>query len=263
MKRSLPPVVMIPGAFCGPWAFDKFRPVFEKAGYRVHTPALRHHDEGVPSRALGTTSLLDYARDLEALIATLPAPPILLGHSMGGLLAQMLAAKGLARALVLLAPSAPWGVLPSTWMELASAQTMFLAGDFWNAPLKPVAWIAQANALDHLPPAERDAVFAQFVPESGLATFETMHWALDAKRAADVPARKVTCPVLCLVGSDDRINPPGTVRRVAQRYSGRVEYEELPGFSHWLIGEPGWETVAGRATQWLSATLADEARAPT
>ncbi len=263
MKRSLPPVVMIPGAFCGPWAFDKFRPVFEKAGYRVHTPSLRHHDDGVASKALGTTSLLDYAKDLEALIATLPATPILLGHSMGGLLAQMLAAKGLARALVLLAPSAPWGVLPSTWMELASAQTMFLAGDFWNSPLKPVSWIAEANSLDHLPPDERREVFAHFVPESGLATFETMHWALDAKRAAEVPARKVTCPILCMVGSDDKINPPGTVRGVAQRYSGRVVFEELPGFSHWLLGEPGWETIAARAIAWLAATMAEETKAAT
>jgi pimeloyl-ACP methyl ester carboxylesterase len=243
---------MIHGAFCGPWVFDAFRKPFEAAGYKVHAPALRFHGEGArPSRALGKTSLTDYAHDLAGFIATLDAPPILLGHSLGGLLAQMLAAKGLARALVLLAPCPPWGIMPSTVFEIASAQTLLLAGDFWNQPLMPDYWIAAANSLDRLPPAERLKVFARFVPESGLATFEILHWAFDAKRASLVHAHDVTCPILCLTGEHDRINPPSTVRRIAERYRGRAIYEELPGQSHWLPGEPGWEKIAARAVKWL------------
>jgi len=249
---------MIHGAFCGPWAFDAFRKPFAAAGYKVHTPTLRFHDEGAhASRALGKTSLTDYAHDLAAFIATLDAPPILLGHSLGGLLAQMLAAKGLARALVLLAPCPPWGIMPSTMFEIASAQTMLLAGDFWNQPLKPDYWIAAANSLDRLPPAERLKVFARFVPESGLATFEILHWAFDARRASLVHAHDVACPVLCLVGEHDRINPPSTVRRIAERYRGRATYDELAGHSHWLPGEPGWEKIAARCTGWLDS-LEDE-----
>jgi len=243
---------MIPGAFCGPWAFEKFRKPFEAAGYRVHTPALRHHEHGAPvHRTLGTTSLTDYAQDLAKLIQEMDAPPILLGHSLGGLLAQMLAAKGLARALVLLAPCPPWGMLPSTFFEIASAQTMLFAGDFWNAPLKPDYGIAAANSLDRLPPAERHKVFAHFVPESGLATFEIMHWAFDAKRAALVHPESVTCPILAFAGAHDRINPPSTVRRIVERYKGRAIFEELAGHSHWLVGEPGWEKIAARAVDWL------------
>jgi pimeloyl-ACP methyl ester carboxylesterase len=243
---------MIHGAFCGPWAFDKFREPFEAAGYKVHVPALRHHGDGArASRALGKTSLIDYVRDLDAVIAKLDAPPVLIGHSLGGLLAQMLAAKGLARALVLLAPCPPWGIMPSTLFEIASAQTMLFAGDFWNQPLTPDYWVAAANSLDRLPPAERLKVFSHFVPESGLATFEIMHWAWDAKRAALVNARDVTCPILAMTGEHDRINPPSTVRRIAERYKGRVVYEELPGHSHWLIGEPGWEKIAARAVAWI------------
>ncbi len=247
---------MIHGAFCGPWVFERFRRPFEAAGYRVHAPMLRHHAHGAPvPRALGTTSLVDYAADLATFIAKLDAPPVLLGHSLGGLLAQMLAAKGLARALVLLAPCPPWGVLPSTLFEIASAQTMLLAGDFWNQPLKPDYWVAAANSLDRLPPAERHKVFARFVPESGLATFEIMHWAFDLKRAALVHAQDVVCPILCLTGSHDRINPPSTVRRIAERYKGRAIYEEIEGHSHWLVGEPGWETIAARALGWLGDIL--------
>src|ERR1700712_4043939 len=100
-KAARPPIVMIHGAFCGPWTFDQFRAPFEAAGYTVHAPALRFHAMGTkPARALGATSLLDFAQDLADFIATLPAPPILIGHSLGGLLAQMLAAKVKAPALV-------------------------------------------------------------------------------------------------------------------------------------------------------------------
>jgi len=252
VKDARPNLVMIHGAFCGPWAFDQFRKPFQAAGWRVHAPALRYHDVHTkPPAALGTTSLLDYAKDLTTLIQGLDAPPVIVGHSLGGLLAQMLAAKGLARALVLLAPSPPWGMLPSTMFEVASAGTMLLAGNYWQQPLAPDYGIAAAHSLDRLPPAERRKVFARFVPESGLATFETMHWALDARRAAVVHAEAVTCPILCLAGSHDKINPPATVKRIAERYRGRAVFEELKGHSHWLVGEPGWEKIAARAVEWI------------
>ena len=252
---------MIHGAFCGPWVFDAFRKPFEAVGFAVHAPALRHHSKGTrPSRALGMTGLLDYASDLEKYIDRLDEAPVLLGHSLGGLLAQMLAARGRASALVLLAPSAPWGVLPSTLLEVASAHTLLLGGDFWNQSLKPEYWVAAANSLDHLPPMERRKVFAQFVPESGRATFEAMHWGWDARRAAHVKARDVTCPILCLVGEHDKINPPSTVRRIAERYEGRTQFHELSRHSHWLVGEPGWEKIAGRILRWLEEIRGEVAR---
>jgi pimeloyl-ACP methyl ester carboxylesterase len=258
---KLPPIVMIHGAFCGGWAFDEFRKPFEAKGYRVSAPTLRHHDCGdEPPPALGSTSLLDYADDLENTIRALPETPILVGHSMGGLLAQMLAARGLARACVLLAPSAPWGVLPSTMFEIASAQTLLLTGDYFAGPIAPNSRIARANALDKLGREERRAIYARFVPESGRATFEVMQWALDMRRASHVRARDVTCPVLCLVGSDDRINPPSTVARIAARYQGRALFEEFDGFSHWLIGEEGWERIAARAIEWLDQVSVESRR---
>lgn len=249
---------MLHGAFCGPWVFDAFRVPFEAAGHKVHTPALRHHEKSAkPSRALGTTSLIDYAHDLEKFLSGLDHAPILLGHSLGGLLAQMLAARGRASALLLLAPCPPWGIVPSTIFEVASAHTLLFAGDFWNQALRPEYWVAAANSLDHLPPAERHKVFSRFVPESGRATFEIMHWAWDTRRAAQVTARDVTCPILCLVGAHDRINPPSTVHRIAERYQGRAVYRELPRHSHWLLGEPGWEKIADECVQWLATVLAD------
>jgi len=246
------PVVMIHGAFCGGWVFDGWRAAFDELGYDAHAPTLRYHDCGdQPPNELGTTSMRDYVGDLEEFLDRFDAEPILIGHSMGGLLAQMLAARRAVRALVLLAPCAPWGVLPATPFEYASAQALYLAGDFWNRSLWPTHWIAAANALDNVPEEERKAVLRRFVPESGLATFEIMHWPLDLKRTTFIDPRDVTCPILCVAGARDRVNSPGTVRSVAQRYRGRARYEEVAGHSHWLIGEPGWQKIAALAHAWL------------
>ena len=107
-------IVMVHGAFCGAWAFERFRTPFEAAGFEVIAPDLRGHGEGEPSAAVVGVSMTDYAADIARLCAACPEPPVLLGHSMGGLVAQLAARKAEIRALVLLAPSPPWGVAASS-----------------------------------------------------------------------------------------------------------------------------------------------------
>ncbi len=110
-------VVMIHGMWGSGAYWGNFRGWFESRGYRVVTPTLRHHGgrfEDPPPPGLGTTSLLDYTADLEQEIRALGDEPILIGHSMGGLLAQILASRGLGKALVLLAPASPRGIVALT-----------------------------------------------------------------------------------------------------------------------------------------------------
>jgi pimeloyl-ACP methyl ester carboxylesterase len=249
--KSRPPVLMIHGAFAGPFVWEGFAEKFRDAGYDVHTPALRHHEGENPADSLGQTSLADYADDLGGLIANFRAPPVLLGHGMGGLVAQLLAARSPVHAVVLLAPSAPWGVPPSTLFEIASAQTMLLNVGFWNSALAPADHILSRHGLDRLDEEARGNVMAKLVPESGRAVFEVMHWGLDMRRASEVDKSKVTCPLLILVGGEDRIHPPGTVERIAALYGRRARFEKIPGMSHWLTGEPGWERIVAHALAWL------------
>ena len=107
-KTAKPPVVMIHGAFVAPWSLDGFAKKFRAAGYEVHVPCLRHHDKPKPPPELGQTSLTDYAADLGNFLDGLDGSCILVGQSMGGLLAQMLAARrDDIHSAILLAPSAP------------------------------------------------------------------------------------------------------------------------------------------------------------
>jgi len=247
-----PPVLMIHGGFCGPWAWDEFAARFRAAGYEVTAPALRFHGGAKPAPALATTSLLDYAADLEKQIAAMRTPPILIGHSLGGLLAQMLAARRKITAAILLAPTAPWGVPPSTLFEIGTAQSLMLRVGIWSTILEPDFNAAAAHSLDRFPEAQRKQLFEKFHPESGRATFEALHWGLDMRRASEVDIRKVTCPLLFLTGAGDRISPPGTVQRTAALYK-QASFEVMPGMSHWLIGEPGWEQVCDKSLTWLDS----------
>lgn len=235
---------------------------FEKASYQAHAPDLRHHTPSLEPNAineLGTTSIKIYADDIARFIGTLDEPPIIVGHSMGGLIAQMLAARGLARALVLLAPSAPWGVLPGHWNEFASGFGLYFNGHYWEQALVPTFEVAADLTLNRLPPEERRKTFEQMVPESGRAMFEIFQWWLDFSRATHVAAHDVTCPVFCAAGEFDTLNPPDTVRRIAARYRRQATYRMYPRMGHWLIAEPGWQAIANDALEWLETTAAQPA----
>ena len=255
-------VITIHGAFCAGWAFEDWHPQLRAIGFDCHAPDLPYHDQSPdapPDPRLATASLLDYVAWLEIYIESLALerPPVLIGHSMGGLIAQILAARGRARALILLAPSAPWGVLPTSEHEFYSALALACAGQgaWWSMPLMPSYTLAAELALDRLPSRQRQRIFSRFVPESGQATFEILHWALDVNRASRVHPRDVTVPVLALAGERDRVTPAETVRQVARRYRDVADYVAFDGFSHWLHGEPGWEKIMGVATDWLNRRL--------
>lgn len=253
-----PVALFIHGAFCRSQSLANVAGAFERMGYSVHTPDLRHHTPPLNRealRALGTTSIRTYADDLSSLIDELGEPPVIIGHSMGGLIAQMLAAQGRAKALVLLAPSAPWGVLPGHWNEFASGFGLYANGHYWEQALIPTFEVAADLTLNRLAPDQQRMVFRQMVPESGRAMFEIFQWWLDFSRATAVPVHEVRCPVFCAAGELDTLNPPDTVRRIAARYRNKSTYRVYPGMGHWLIAEPGWQTIAKDALGWLKTIL--------
>ncbi len=257
-----PAILMVHGAFGGGWAFDKFQGFFEARGYRCIAPDLRHHGQPgdrQPSQELASTSLLDYLRDIEALIETLDGEFVLIGHSMGGLLCQMLAARGHGAGLGLLAPSPPAGIIPATSMEMLTAFGIFASGMGWGqSSLAPDRRTAADHALSHMSGAPKKAILDRLSPESGYALFEIMCWMLDPKQASRVDARKVTCPVLAVAGSRDAINAPDTVRQIARRYGDRADFHSFNEVSHWLLDGPRWREIAEHCADWLERPLKKE-----
>ena len=253
-----PPLFMIHGAFCGGWCFSKLERYFNTQGYDCEATTLPFHEpkyHGHPDSVLGGLSLADYVDFLEKELDKLEEEPILIGHSMGGLLVQMLAARGRGIAGALLAPCAPWGVLPTTVGEYANAFGIaMMSPASLGEPLIPNFTVAVDQSLHQLSVDEQKSIFGRFVPESGRATFEIFHWGFDMWRVSHVPARKVKIPLLTISGGRDRINPPSTVKRVSRRYNHPLsQYLKMDDMSHWLIGEEGWEEVASAIHNWISA----------
>jgi pimeloyl-ACP methyl ester carboxylesterase len=251
-------MVMIHGMWCGPWCWGNYRDFFEQRGYSCIVPVLRHHTvdpEAEPEPALGTTSLLDYLADLEGEIEPLEEAPIIVGHSMGGLLAQMLGSHGRARALVLLTSASPAGINALTPSVIRSFWSTLTRWGFWRRPHRPTLGEAVYSMLHLLPEEEQRATHARFVFESGRAASEIGFWAFDSRKAARVDAARITCPMLIVAGQEDRVTPASVARKVAKKYAAVATYRELPGHAHWVIAEPGWEDVAGLVGDWLERVL--------
>jgi pimeloyl-ACP methyl ester carboxylesterase len=245
---------MIHGAFAGGWCFGNFANVLNAQGWTCHTPDLRYHEMGptrVPDQRLATTSIADYTADMAALVSGLDEKPVIVGHSMGGIIAQQLAAKGLARALVLLASGAPWGILPSTDEERAVATGLMGAGAFWTRALNPVLAVAEKDSLANLDPAAQRRVFDRLGPESGRALFELFFWMFDKHRTTEVDIGGIGCPVLIIAGAADKVISPTTAGRIAGLYGGRAAFYVAPGHGHFLPLEPGWEELAWHCSSWL------------
>ena len=246
-------VVMVHGAFCGGWAFENFRTPFEAAGFEVIAPDLRGHGEGEPSSAVVGVSMTDYAADIAKLCAGLPEPPVLLGHSMGGLVAQLAARKADIRALVLLAPSPPWGVAGSSLEEAATAFGVSMLGAFSSGALQPDKSLMRTYSLDRMPKAEQDAAVARLRPESAAAVRETLNWWLDPFMTTSVGPGTIHAPSLVICGLNDVVHASATAKATAERIG--AELRVMPGMSHWLPGEPGWDQVAEMTLLWLRETL--------
>lgn len=240
------PVIMVHGAFCGGWTFDAFRGPFEAAGHRVLTPDLIGHDGH--GSAVGV-SMSDYARQIARLAQSCETPPILVGHSLGGLVAQMTASRARISKLILLAPSAPWGVSGASLEEAVSAVSLYTFGPYWLQAIAPDYGVVRRYSVDRLEKAQRKAIFARMTAESGRALWETLNWWLDPFMTTSVSPPG--CPVLAIAGGRDVIHPPTTVRQTAARLGGAVEV--FPEMSHWLPGEPGWERVAQRCLDFIAA----------
>lgn len=251
-------IFMIHGMWGGPWYWENYKGFYEEEGYRCVTTTLRFHDmdpKDAPDPRLGTTSLLDYAEDLEQEIQQLGVEPIVMGHSMGGLLAQILASRGLANALVLLVPASPAGILALTPSVMKSFWSVQRTWGFWKKPMRQRFDEAVYAMLHLLPPDEQRETYDKFVYESGRAAAEIGYWLFDPEGASRVDDSKVPCPVLVIAGTEDRITPPSVVRQVAKKYEAVSTYKEFEDHAHWLVAEPGWQEIAEYAADWLEEVL--------
>ncbi len=242
------PVIMVHGAFCGDWTFEAFQAPFIAAGHAVTCPALRGHGGSHATGAVVGVSMLDYAADIATLCRSQAEPPVLVGHSLGGLVSLLAAGRAPVAGLVLLAPSPPWGVAGWSLEEGVTALGLHMLGPFWSQAVAPDKTLMLRYSLDQLPAGARRPILERLRPESGRALWETLNWWLDPMMTTSLGVQ-IQAPALVMVGDRDLVHPPATARLTASRIGADLKI--IPGMSHWLPGEPGWEVVAQQALDWI------------
>lgn len=170
-------------------------------------------------------------------------PAIVVGHSMGGLLAQKIAALRDPVAVVLLA-SVPPGVL---WPQLRAMPHMvpLLPRILAGKPFRPSARTMRAVPLSTLPAGEKEALATRVVRDSGRVFREMCTGAATTR----VDASQVTGPVLCVSGGEDRNVAAWISRRIATRY--RAEHWIHPNAPHWIIAESLVPAMTPPVLAWL------------
>ena len=255
-------IVFLHGAWVTPHCWDEMRGYFEQRGYECLAPAWPGKDRSVedirrdpsPLKGLGIGEIV---ASYEKVIRALDEPPILIGHSFGGLFTQILLDRGLGAAGIAIDPAPPKGVFayePSAYRSLLG---VILTPFGWR---KVVRW-KYGNfryAFVHLL-SEADAHAAyetQVTPETGRIFFQDAIAGFSRNSPARVNfANRSRPPLLIVGGQADRIVPASLVRRTVKKYAkagAPVEYQEFAGRTHWLIAQEGWQDIAAAIEAFIT-----------
>jgi pimeloyl-ACP methyl ester carboxylesterase len=252
-------IVLIHGMWMTPLSWEHWIERYTARGHRVLAPAWPGLDaepeqlrrDPSPLRGLGIKEIVDH---YETIIRGLDRPPIIIGHSFGGIHTQLLLDRGLGAAGVALGTGAPKGVLRLPFSTLRAA---------WPALRNP----ANLNKETPLTPKQFHWCFTNALSEEDSAAVRERYYIPGAARPffqaglANFNPNAVTkvdyknpnrAPLLFITGTEDRISPPSVNRanlKKQKKAPSATEYKEYPGRCH-FPGQDGWEEVADYALDW-------------
>jgi non-heme chloroperoxidase len=234
-------VLFVHGQFAGAGVWEAWLPFFAGRGFGAYALDLRGRGQSRPVPDLGRVSVRDYVEDA-CLVARHLGKPAVVGHSMGGLIAQALAADDMVNAAVLITPAPPRGI-PLFAPRLLLKQLKYLPATLLSRTLDPGREDLRGIVMNRMPRERQDYYLERLVADSGRAAREM------SITGVPVDRHRVRCPLRIFTATDDRFVPPRIVRRIARRYG--IAAEDLTDHGHMVIAEPGWETLAGTIASWL------------
>jgi pimeloyl-ACP methyl ester carboxylesterase len=246
-RRRPTPLLFIHGMMHGAWCWDvHFLEYFARHGFAAHAVNLRGHGSSAGRAALRWARIADFVDDVATAVRQLPAPPVLIGHSMGGFVVQKYLEHNDAPGAVLLSSPPPAG-LWRTILRIARRRPFAFAKANLTLSLQPV--IAT-------PQLAREAFFSFDFPDDRLSDYwklmqDESYMALLDMVALDLPKpTDVKAPLLILGAARDNMLAPSEIEATARAY--HTSCHMIPDVAHNSMLEARWETVAERMLVWLN-----------
>jgi pimeloyl-ACP methyl ester carboxylesterase len=242
------PLLFVHGAWHAAWCWDEnFLSFFAEKGYRALAVSLRGHGNSPADKPLRSCSVADFVEDITVVADSLPTPPVVIGHSMGGLFVQKYLESHDCPAGVLMTSMPPQGNRGSAlrWMR--------------QHPWHFTKMVATGKALPYIntPQLARERFFSPQTPEAQVVGYaarlqeDSARLGIDCLVLSLPRPERVTTPLLVLGADEDGAHTREEVIATARAY--RTEAEFFPDMGHDMMLEPGWAAVAERIDTWLGA----------
>lgn len=248
-------IVFIHGMFMNKECWNGWKNYFESRGYNCLAPSWRGHEGTTaelrakhPSGDLEKLTLSDVVSQFEVLIKGLESAPAIIGHSMGGLVVQILMNRGFGACGIAIDPAPPAGVFTTKWSFL-KANFPVINPFKGNTPdLMSFSRFKYAFVNDLPEEVQHSAYNNYVVPESrNIPRSSTMK---DGK----VNFKKEHNPLLIIAGGNDHIIPSSLNKTNFKKYTNRnsrTDFKEFSGRTHFIIGQENWQEVADYIDDWI------------
>ncbi|MGK8552952.1 alpha/beta hydrolase [Nocardia gipuzkoensis] len=263
-RPRLRPAVFIHGLWMHSSSWAPWVELFDSVGYQASAPGWPGDGETpeatrkdpAPLNNRGIAEVTDHYAEF---ISTLPMPPVVIGHSFGGLIAQKLLGTGFASACVAIAPAQFKGVLTLPLVQLRNVLPVlgrpWLRGKTW-AHTAESYHRAFANGVSR---AESDQLYADYaIPAPARPLFQAGTANLAPRSEAAVDTRSERGPLLMIAGGLDRTVPEATVRsayRIQRRNPAVTELVVFADRGHSMPADHGWRAVADTTVEFLAEHL--------
>ena len=256
---SAPPVVLVHGLWLTPRSWEGWVERCENRGHRVLAPAWPRmpgevEDVRRDPSPLNGLGLAEIVAHYEGIVRGLDRPPVLIGHSFGGLVAELLLDRGLGAAGVAISPAPVKGVLrlPPAMLRATFPVLRSPANRNRTVALTPKQF--HYNFTNTMAQDEATAVYERYhVPGPGRMIFQAAVANFNPRAANKVDVDNGDRPPLLVIGNDQDHTVPASVSKEAATRLGKskavVDYKQFAGRPH-FAGAPGWEAVADYALDW-------------
>ncbi len=253
------PLLFIHGAGGTSEYLKNYLRFFARAGWPCHAINLRGHHPSDQEFALAQITIEDYVEDVERVMRELSIENcVLIGHSMGGLIAQKTAMNFKSvKALLTIASAPPLGVPLEMHAELLNPETIMKSmwdiipiWDMMNfAPVATSAFMAEKTFLNNIDEAEREEIFRMFVAESLMVGYQIA-------QGVFVDPAEIKCPKLVIGCKLDVMAPESMQQKLAEFL--QADYVSYEQFGHLPMLETGWKQSAGDISCWLQNNVKEK-----